>query len=114
MPLAIRAMAAVHTHRLRQKLVAHHATGTATPRLLVFGIRSLFHVLHVLSCAPPQLLRDCNPEATNSADHCLWIFLKSIFSRHGSGPTPRIDLRPSAMPEINLQRFLFERIRVNA
>jgi hypothetical protein len=45
MPLAIRAMAAVHTHRFSQKLVPHLATGTAAPGFLVFGIGPFFHVL---------------------------------------------------------------------
>ena len=45
-PLAIRAMAAVHTHRLSQKLVAHLATGTAALRFLAFRLGSLFRALH--------------------------------------------------------------------
>jgi hypothetical protein len=53
MPLAIRAMAAVNTDRLSQKLVAHLATGTAAPRFLAFGIVCLFHILHVRRCISP-------------------------------------------------------------
>jgi hypothetical protein len=45
MPLAIRAMAAMHTHRLSKKLVADLATGTTAPEFLAFSIGSLFHVL---------------------------------------------------------------------
>jgi hypothetical protein len=47
MPLAIGAVAAVHTHRLSQKLVAHFATGATAPEFLALRLGSLFHVLHV-------------------------------------------------------------------
>ena len=46
MLLAIRAMAAVHTHRLSQKLVAHLATGTAAPEFLPFRSGTLFQFFH--------------------------------------------------------------------
>ena len=47
MPLTIRAMTAVHTDRLGQKLVANLAASTAALRFFVFGTGDFFHVFNV-------------------------------------------------------------------
>jgi hypothetical protein len=50
-PLTIRAMAAVHTDRLSQELVAHLAARTAAFESLAFAIGTLLHVFQIHVCA---------------------------------------------------------------